>query len=132
VTPSSGFTILPGLDQTITVPANSVLYIATDGGAQTQSLAATGFSVVDVAIFVDLGHVAGAGYRRLIINNTPSLTGQFVNWSMGDTVTLTPGSHRISVAAAGVPGSPTPAFATVSGDSTSVLRGQLSITVLKK
>jgi hypothetical protein len=130
VTSSSGFVIVPGLSQAITVPANSVLYVATDGGAQTQSGSGSGFSIVDVAIFVDNLYVGNAGYRRLIINNTVSLTGQFVNWSIGHTLTLTPGSHTIAVGAGGVPG--LSAAATVSGGPGSVIQGQLSITVLKK
>jgi hypothetical protein len=124
------FFIVPGLDQTITVPADSVLYIATDGGAQTQSTSTTGFSIVDVAIFVDGNLRPNAAYRRLIINNTASLTTQFVNWSMGETVALSAGSHRIQIGAAHI-GSTGGAAATVSGGSGSTLQGQLSVTVLK-
>ena len=122
------FDVVPGLDQTITVPDKSVLYIATDGGAGTQSASTTGFSIVDVAIFVDGSPVPSAGFRRLLINNTPSLVNQFVNWSMGDTVVLTAGSHRIQIGAALSSGSP----ANVSGGPGSVLQGQLSITVLNR
>src|SRR5437870_2529193 len=53
ITNPSPFTILPGLSQTVNVPANSVVYISTDGGVITSSANATGFSIVDVAVFVD-------------------------------------------------------------------------------
>ena len=127
-TVGGGFFILPGLVTTLNVPANSVLYISTDGGAQTQSTSTTANSIVDVALFIDGALLPNASLRRLIINNTPSLTQQFVNWSFAETVLLSPGSHTIQVAASLIGGQPV----TVSGNNSSVLQGQLSIVVLKR
>jgi collagen triple helix repeat protein len=132
---SATFTVLPGLTQTIIVPANSVLYISTDGGAVTQSQAATAVSVVDVALFVDGSLTANAAYRRLVIANSsggPSGTvGQIVNWSFSDTLALAPGTHTIHVAAALAANGTSNSNAIVSGDNTTVLQGQLSIVVVK-
>jgi len=122
------FVFVPGLSQTITVPANSVLYISTDGGAATTSSSTTGFSVVDVALVVDGSLRPNAGFRRLIINNTSSVIQQLVNWGMADSVVLTAGAHTIQVAAELVLGS----SATVSGASNSVLQGQLTVAVVKQ
>jgi hypothetical protein len=130
ITSVSPFTVLPGLTQTIIVPNNSVLYISSDGGAQTTSTATNGFSIVDVALFVDGSLRANADYKRLVIANSTGIVNVFVNWSFSDSLVLPPGSHTIHVAAAGTGGSS--ANATVSGEPGSVLQGQLSIVVVNR
>jgi hypothetical protein len=132
ITPVSPFTVLPGLTQTIIVPNNSVLYISSDGGAQTTSSATNGFSLVDVALFVDGSLRANADYRRLVIANSTGIVNVFVNWSFSDSLALPPGSHTILVAAAGTAILTGSANATVSGGPGSVLQGQLSIVVVNR
>ncbi len=124
----TGFFFVPGLDLTITVPDNSVVYITTDGGVQTQSTSTTGFSIVDVALFVDGNFRPRSAYRRLIANNTSALVTQFENWSFAETVALSAGTHRIQVVAAHSGG----AAATVSGGDGSTLQSQLSVTIVKR
>ena len=128
---SSLFFIIPGLQQTITVPENSVVYIATDGGLQIQSTSTTAFSVTDIAIFIDGALPVNTSQQRIIISNTSSFTLQLAYWSMSQIVTLTAGSHNIIVGAAsagGVSGS----SVTVSGITGSVIQGKLSVIILKQ
>jgi hypothetical protein len=123
------FVIVPGLTQTVTVPANSVLYISTDGGILTTSTAATGFSIVDVVIFVDGAVISDASFHRVIAANTTGIVTMIEYWSAANVRTLSAGSHTIDVRAAFAGGS---AAAQVSGDASSVLQGQLSVVILKK
>src|SRR5207253_1189456 len=125
--PSSCF-YLAGFPVNVTVPANSVLSISTDGGVQTTSTLTAGFSVVDVGIAVDGLLPGSATVRRLEISNTTSLTQQFENWSMSRAVSLSAGSHTIGVCAALVSGSP----ATAGGSASSVLQAQLTIVTVKR
>jgi collagen triple helix repeat protein len=127
VTSGSGFSVIPGLDQTINVPDNSVLYISTDGGAATESFSSGVPSVVDVTLSVD-GSLRPR-FHRLIINPTSSVQ-QLVNWSFAETLVLSAGSHRFQVVAALNSG---PA-ATVGGFSPppSATQGQLTIAIVKQ
>ncbi|MBL0214092.1 MAG: hypothetical protein IPQ07_09415 [Myxococcales bacterium] len=128
VTPATAFTLIPGLTATVSVPANAVVQISTDGALATTSTATTGFSTVDVAIQIDGNLLANGGYRRVIAANTTGLTGAFAAWNLTSLATLAPGSHTITVVAAGVgQGSD----ATVSGSNTSVNQGTLNVVVLK-
>jgi hypothetical protein len=52
------------------------------------------------------------------------------NFDMSQAIPLTPGAHTIKVAAKGNGGASSPAL--VSGDSTSVLQGELTVTIVKK
>jgi hypothetical protein len=127
--PGAGPFPVQGLQRTIQVPPNSVLYISTDGGAQTTSTSPSGYSIVDVGIYVDPAQGSpSAVYRRLVINNGGAPSADIVNWSMAFSTVLPPGSHTIQVAATLVDGSP----ANVSGAGASVLKGQLSVVVMKQ
>jgi hypothetical protein len=126
------FQVIPGLTQVVTVPEDSRIYVSTDGGVAVNS-AVTGVSTVaDVAIFVDGALVSDAAFRRVTATNV-SAGGGIVgisNWSMARTLDLDPGPHTIDIRASR-PGFSTTS-ATVSGDTTSVLQGQLTITILKQ
>jgi hypothetical protein len=124
-----GFTIVPGLSQTITVPSNSVLYVSTDGGFQTQTAATTGWSRVDIAIFIDGAVATNGGNRRIYAANTQGVTGITQTWSMAQSMTLAAGSHTIDVRTQLVDGT---APALVSGNSASPLRGEMTIVVVKQ
>jgi hypothetical protein len=131
VTPSQGWTAVPGLSATINVPANSTLLISTFGGVGTTSSSTTGFSYVEIDIEVDGNQLVYTGVNPA--NNTsttdPDETSQ--NWSMTASTAPGSGSHTITVNAVGlgVPGSST---ANVSGSFTggALLAGQLVVTVL--
>lgn len=127
----TAFTAVPGLAVTIVVPANSFVFVSTDGGVSTNSVVDDGFSVVDVAVFIDGVLVANGGSRRVTAVNNAQLVG-ITNYSIAFGTHLTVGSHTIQVAAvlaAGVLGNNS---ATVSGGSHSVLQGQLTVIVIKQ
>jgi hypothetical protein len=125
----SPFALIPGLTQSITVPANSKVYISADGGVRTDGIASTSFSVVDVALVIDGALPADAGFRRVMAVNSTGATGVIQNWNLGTVVALTPGSHTIAVHAGGAGfGNAT---ATVSGNNFSVIQGQLTVVIIK-
>jgi hypothetical protein len=121
--------LLPGLSQTITVPENSTLYIATDGGGFTTSSLTTGFSIFDVAVFIDNVPVLNGFVRRIVCANTTGLVNVVCNWSFGGAIALSPGTHTIAVVGHLVPGSTVPA--TASGDGNNVLQGTLTVMFSK-
>ena len=128
VTSTSTFVGVPGLDRTFTVPSNSKTYVSTDGGLQTSSATNTGFSNVDLDVFVDNASASQGLFRRQMCANTTGVTGMICNWSFGGVLQLSAGSHRVQVGAALVGG----VSATVSGDGTSALQGQLTVVNLKE
>ena len=122
------FTVIPGLTQTITVPSSSVLSLRTDGGIENNVNSSSGSSIVDIAIFVDGVAPANGAYRRVTAANTSGVGYMNANYSMGETVTLSAGSHTIDVRVKYFSGY----SCTVSGDNTTVLQGTLSVIILKK
>jgi hypothetical protein len=100
----------------------------------TTSAQASGFSAVDVRLVVDGGQLAGGGLQRIVSKNDPPGIG-YRYWSMSSTLSLSPGPHTIQVEArlSGTTGNfAGNAAATVSGDSSSVLQGQLSVLILRQ
>lgn len=122
------WTALPGVSQTINVPANTVLYISTDGGFQTTSATASQYSTIDVAIFIDGTFAANAGFRRMTALNGPagSIGTAINNWSMAISQTLTPGNHTIDVRTRGVNGQPY----IISGDNTTTSQGVVNTVII--
>jgi len=129
VSPATSSTPIPGLTQTIIVPSNSILYIGTEGGVQTTNSSTTGFSFVDVDVFIDGTSIPDGGRRRIAVLNNGGITGILVYWSLSFSTVLSPGSHTIHVSSQGVGiGS----NAIVSGNTSSHLQGQLTIAVIKQ
>lgn len=126
VPPGNGFTVVPGLSTSLTVPTDSVLYLATDGGVQSAST--TTPTVVDVAIIVDGSLTPAGAYRRISI--PAATTTGFATWGMSLALPLTAGTHTVDVRVASVAG--ITIGAKVSGDATTVLQGELTAIVLKK
>jgi hypothetical protein len=120
------------MTQTVTVPANGVVLVGTNGEAETTSTATTGFSAVDIAVFIDgtrPPQLQGALYQRLIMANTTGITQMTGNWTLEAALPpLSPGQHTIEVAAAsaGIGGS----TATVGSNSTTALQSALTVTIL--
>ncbi len=126
VSPSNtAFQVIPGLSQTVDVPADAVVIISTDGGIQTTSESPTGFSAATVAIAID-GVIAPEAGVRLVTAANSGIIG-IGNFSMALSRDLPAGNHTFQVAVAGAGGS----NFIVSGNSTSLLQGQLTVTVLK-
>ncbi len=128
-TSTSLYTLIPGLAQTITVPANCKVIVSTDGGIQSTGATNTTFSVLDIGIFVDGTVSASGGQRRIAIANTTALAQLIQNWSMERAYTLTAGSHTFEVKA--VSGAAGSANANVSSSSAPQLQGTLRVTIIK-
>jgi hypothetical protein len=125
VTVSTGgsFLDVPGLSRTVSVPAGSVVYVATDGGILNDT-GVNARSTVDVAIALDGNFLDNAGYERLTVHG---VNAPFAYWHMSQVLVPGPGSHTIKVVAQLVAGIP---LVTVSGDANSVLQGELSVIVV--
>ena len=124
---SSSRTLIPGLEQTVQVPDGGLLFVSTDGGLATLSTSAKGFSVVDVVLLVDGSEPSNAFFRRIVCANNGGRQQMICNWNFGGTLQLSPGQHTLQVVANN-PGQGD--AATVSGDNSLVLQGQLSIVQL--
>lgn len=126
----TSFTVIPGLSQTLNVPANSVVLICADGGVQTSSQgSASGVSRVDIALFIDgVQHVGGA-YKRVTAANTGGVqSNNIANWEFTVATTLPAGSHTFHVGVAFNGG----VTAVVSGGNGSVLQSALTVVILKQ
>lgn len=122
------YTVIPGLTQSVTVPADCYVVVSTDGGIQCAS-AGTNFAVVDIGIHVDGVVSAQGGQRRIVASNTTAVGQMIANWSMTKTYTLAPGVHTIDVRVTDVgTGS---ADANVSSGSSPQLQGTLTVQIIK-
>lgn len=119
---------IPGLTQTVVVPTNCVVFVTTDGGITTQSTTSTGYSIIQVFLQIDGVSPAAGGYAYVTVLNSAGLTGAAGQWSLSQAITLSAGSHTLAVYASNVGGS----AATVSGNSTSALQGELTVLFLNK
>jgi hypothetical protein len=129
-TSTTTYTLIPGLTQTINIPANSIVHVETNGGVQSTGATSTTFSVLDIGIFVDGVVSTSGGQRRLSIANTASLAQLIENWSFGRTYTLSSGNHTFEVKA--VSGAAGSASANVSSAGAPQLQGVLTVTILKQ
>jgi Collagen triple helix repeat (20 copies) len=84
------WTALPGLSKTVTVPAGSVAYMTTDGGVR--SVGGSG-NVATIGISVDNG--LPFVLQTVWVNESVP----FESWSGSRVLTLSPGSHTITVKA---------------------------------
>jgi hypothetical protein len=124
---TTSYVLVPGLTQTINVPANCKIFVHTDGGIQSTGATGTTFSVVDVGVFVD-GSIGSQ--RRVSIANTSSLAQLIGNWSIGESYQLAAGNHTFEVkAVGGIPGS---SSANVSSGSAPQLQGVLTVMIIKQ
>jgi hypothetical protein len=130
IAPATGFTLVPGLTTTVTVPANCKVLVASYGGLFTTSLSFTGFSTVDIALHIDGALTANGAYQRVIAANNTGLVAQNQYWSFTTIPPIAAGVHTFSILARGNGGSNS--TATVGGDSTTVNQGELTIVFIKK
>jgi hypothetical protein len=130
------FQVVPGLAQVVNVPENSRIYVSTTGGVSVNSAVPNQSSVADIEVFVDNMVVSDRAARRVTATNVSvpgappaGITG-VANWSISQTLELTPGEHTLEVRVVRPFG---PISATVSsGDASSPLQGDLTVTILKK
>lgn len=127
VTNSTLFTLVPGLTQTINVPANYSVYLVSNGGISTVSNSSTGFSTVDVALFIDSSFTPNGGYERVVAANNPGLGTTNRYWKINYAGPIAAGSHTFEVRVQYVAGSD----ATVGGNNSSVLQGSLTVILIR-
>lgn len=125
-TASTTYTLVPGLTQTITVPANAKVYISSDGGFQNAN-AGVNHGVADFAIFVD--GVASTLQRRVPAANSASL-GQIISqWSLSSVFNMTAGSHTIQLRAKYAEGT---APLNIGSAAADLIKGNLSVLIIKE
>lgn len=128
VTPAiNAETLLPGLTQTVNVPSNCVIYLATDGGLFTTSTSTSGFSQVEVYLKIDGNVPSNGGYADISVVNNGGKTSAAGRWSISLATSLTPGSHTVAVYGYLSAGS----TATLSGGQDMVGQGELTVMFLK-
>ncbi len=133
----ASFVVAPGVTQTITVPASSVVLVNASGGFHTTSGSTSGGSVVDVALFVDgvqWPTAATKFARRVFALNTAVTTDAIADWALNYAIPLSAGSHTIDVRGKGV----NPSGSVASGELCSGSGGthlrmcELTVTILKQ
>jgi len=121
------YTLIPGLTQTLVIPANCKVIITTSGGVQCSATGAV-FAAVDIGIHVDGVASAQSGQQQIIASNTDAVGQMLVYWGMTKTYTLAAGSHTIDVrykdAGAGT------ADGNVSGTNP-FIQGVLTVTIIR-
>jgi hypothetical protein len=121
VSAMTAFTLMPGMTQTINVPANSVMAITADGGIQ--SLGGTGTVLAaDIALFVDGAQVS---IRQVVINNS-GIVSSVANWSLSLGQVPAAGSHTVEVKVRYFIGP----NSSITTDP--VLQPQMTVTVVRK
>ena len=128
---SSAYQALPGLAITVTVPADAVVLVTTDGGARVNGATSAG-STVDVRLMVN--GVQSGPFRRVSPQNT-AITGYDI-WSIVQTLDLAPNTYTFTVEARLIQAAPGVTSVLVSGGAPgtpeTAQRGSLSVVVLKK
>jgi len=128
-TSTTTFTLIPGLTSTFTVPSNSLVYVSSDGGFYTNS-STTGYSTIDVEFKIDGTALTSGGYSRITSQNPGSATvGNYGSrWSISSFVSLSAGSHTVTVNAVWTAG----VSSQVSGSNTSASQGELTVMIIKQ
>ncbi len=128
-TSTTSYTLIPGMTQTINVPANSLVYVSTSGGMQSTGATSSTYSVVDVSLFCDGVATTSGGQRRISIANTTALAQLIGNWSLMHSYNLPAGNHTFEVKAmSGAVGS---SNTNVSSSSAPQLQGVLTVMIIK-
>lgn len=123
---STSYTLIPGLTQTITVPANSKVYITTNGGFQNSGTGTT-YSLVDFAVYID--GAASSLQRRIVAANTSAVGNIFSQWNLSGTFALAQGSHTIQVRAKD--SGQSTAGTNVAGTN-DLIKGNLTVLIIKE
>jgi hypothetical protein len=119
------YTLVPGLTQTIVVPANCRVIVSTDGGVQCAA-PGVAFAAVDIGIHVDGVASPQGGQKEIIASNTDAVGNMINYWAMEKTYVLTAGTHTIDVRYRDAGGS---ADGNVSGTDP-LIQGTLTVTII--
>ena len=121
----TSYTLIPGLSQTVTVPANAKVFVSTNGGFQNAGTG-TSYAAADFAIYID--GAATPVQRQVAAANTAALGQIMSQWTLSGVFNLAPGSHTIQVRARDAGGS---ADGNVAG-SNDLIKGNLSVLVIRE
>jgi hypothetical protein len=130
VAPTSSVQPIPGLTQTVMVPAGSLVYVSSNGGLINTSTAASAASETDISLSIDGVFPPNGFYNRILCTNSAGAVLGDCEWTLSGFITLTAGPHTIVVHAGGV-NTPGGSNATVSGNTGNVNQGDLSVAFLK-
>ncbi len=119
------YTLIPGLTQTITVPANAKVYVSTNGGFQNSGTG-TSYAVADFAIYID--GAASSIQRQVVAANSPALGQIMSQWTLSGVFNLSAGSHTIQVRARDAGGN---ADANVGGTN-DLIKGNLTVIIVNE
>ena len=122
----SNYTLIPGLTQSVTVPAGAVVYVSSNGGFQCNGTGNTNANG-DFAIYVN--NTATTIQRRVIAANTAGVGNMISQWALSGVVALTEGTHTIQVRAKLGDGATAPGLA---GGANDLVKGTLSVIVIKQ
>jgi hypothetical protein len=112
----------------VTVPANGIVSISTDGGLLLKSgSSTTGFGVIEVDVLIDGTVPTDGGYRVITIGNSGGTIELGDEWHIALTRPLSAGPHTISVAVRVIVSSDA---VLASGHSGGSLQGQLTVLVI--
>lgn len=114
------FQAVPGLTQTVTVPAGAKVLVMSDGGVDSTI---AGLASADVALEVDSA-VPANGFSRRVISSQSSLPG---NWSFSGVPAVGAGSHTFTVVTKSAGGG----AANVSGGTSNTNQGELTVMILR-
>lgn len=119
------YTLIPGLTQTITVPANAKVYVSTNGGFQNSGIG-TSYAVADFAIYIDGS--ASSIQRQVVAANSPALGQIMSQWTLSGVFNLSEGSHTIQVRARDAGGN---ADVNVGGTN-DLIKGNLTVIIVNE
>lgn len=119
------YTLIPGLTQTVTVPANAKVYVSTNGGFQNSSAGAS-HATADFAIYID--GAASSVQRQVVAANTAELGQIMSQWTLSGVFNLAAGSHTIQVRARDAGGT---ADGNAAG-ANDLIKGNLTVMIIKE
>ncbi len=129
-TVSFSFAQLPGMSITVSVPANSTVIVAADGGIVVNSTSPTtaAVSVVDVTLEVDGAGSNSGTFKRILNSNSSTVVQLPTNWSFSKSMSLSPGLHTFSVVGRLFEG-----IQALIGDGPgTILQSELTVTILNR
>lgn len=119
------YTLIPGLTQSITVPAGAKVFVSTNGGYQNQSTGVT-HAAADFAIFID--GAASTVQRQVVAANTTGIGQIMSQWTLSGSFALTEGVHTIQVRARNAGGT----AQGNAGGTNDLIKGNLTVLIIKE
>jgi hypothetical protein len=135
IRPNSAYTLVPGLSQTVNVPANATVLLTTEGGMAGEGGVPDAVLYVAVAFSVDGSPPGPPGFpppypavRNFSLGNDNVGDPSFENWSMSLALTVTPGQHTFEVLAKSFSGNQNAFISAPQGAE----QGQLRVAIINQ